>query len=99
MKILTSSEVSAFLKVSHNKWTFNESSIQRDFKFRNFIGAFSFMTAVALEAEKMDHHPDWSNSYNKVSITLTTHSPEGLTQLDLDLARKIDQLFLLYENS
>jgi 4a-hydroxytetrahydrobiopterin dehydratase len=97
MKVLTSSEVSGFLKVNHNKWTFNESVIHRDFKFRNFIGAFSFMTAVALEAEKMDHHPDWGNSYNKVSISLSTHSPEGLTQLDLDLAGKIDQMFLHYE--
>jgi len=97
MKVLNYEEVSGFLQVRLNKWTFSDSVIQRNFKFRNFISAFSFMTAVALEAEKMDHHPDWSNSYNKVSISLTTHSPEGLTQLDLDLAGKIDQLFLLYE--
>jgi 4a-hydroxytetrahydrobiopterin dehydratase len=99
MKTLTHEEVTGLLKVRLKKWTLKDSVIQRDFKFRNFINAFSFMTAVALEAEKTDHHPDWSNSYNKVSISLTTHSSKGLTQLDIDLAEKIDQLFLLYEKS
>jgi 4a-hydroxytetrahydrobiopterin dehydratase len=51
------------------------------------------MTAVALEAEKMDHHPEWSNVYNKVSIQLSTHQPKGITQKDLELASKIDSIY------
>jgi 4a-hydroxytetrahydrobiopterin dehydratase len=51
------------------------------------------MTAVALESEKMDHHPEWSNVYNRVSINLSTHNPKGITQNDLDLAAKIDTIF------
>ena len=51
------------------------------------------MTSIALEAEKLDHHPDWSNSYNLVSIVLTNHAAKGVTQLDFDLAKKIDRLF------
>jgi len=54
------------------------------------------MSAIALEAEKLDHHPDWSNSYNKVSIVLTHHAANGVTQLDLVLANKIDKLFKNY---
>jgi 4a-hydroxytetrahydrobiopterin dehydratase len=55
------------------------------------------MTSIALEAEKSDHHPDWSNSYNKVNITLTTHSEGGVTQADLDLAVIVNSLYRKYE--
>lgn len=65
--------------------------ISRDFKFGGFVQAFAFMTQVALLAEKHDHHPEWSNVYNRVSITLTTHDAGGLTQKDVDLARWIDR--------
>lgn len=65
-------------------------SIEKNFTFQNFNQAFSFMTRVALEAEKMDHHPEWFNVYNKVSIKLTTHDCGGLSQKDIDLAMKID---------
>ena len=51
------------------------------------------MTAVALEAEKLNHHPDWSNSYSRVNIVLTTHEADGITQLDFDLANSIDRIF------
>lgn len=64
----------------------------REFSFRNFAEAFGFMTRVALAAEKADHHPDWSNSYNKVSIRLSTHSAGGLTERDIALAKAIDGL-------
>ena len=75
-------------------WTLNESatSISRTLRFANFSEAFAIMTRVALAAEKADHHPDWSNSWNKVEISLTTHSAGGLTRLDTDLARTIDSL-------
>lgn len=64
-------------------------AIFQDFSFKSFAEAFSFMTHVALLAEKSDHHPDWSNSYNKVHISLTTHSQNGVTEKDLYLAEEI----------
>ena len=67
-------------------------AIRREFKFRNFSEAFAFMTRCALIAEKMNHHPDWFNSWNKVEITLTTHDKDGLTDRDVTLAQAIDKL-------
>lgn len=69
-----------------------EKAIRREFKFADFSEAFAFMTRVAMLAEKADHHPDWSNVYNRVSITLTTHDAGGLTEKDIALARAIDRL-------
>jgi 4a-hydroxytetrahydrobiopterin dehydratase len=66
--------------------------ISRQFKFKDFNAAFGFMTRCALEAEKADHHPEWSNVYNKVDIRLTTHDAGGLSQRDFDLAAKIDRI-------
>ena len=96
MKALSKQEVVDFLNENLKDWTLEEKTITRDFKFKTFVEAFSFMTAVALEAEKLDHHPDWSNSYNKVSVALTNHEAKGVTQLDFDLATKIDQIFKRY---
>ncbi len=93
MKALSKEELSVFLRDQLPGWTLSEASISRDLLFRSFTEAFSFMTAVALAAEKMDHHPDWANSYNRVHIVLTTHSAGGITQNDLDLAVKINQVF------
>jgi 4a-hydroxytetrahydrobiopterin dehydratase len=67
-------------------------SITRDFKFIDFNEAFGFMTRVALLAEQHNHHPEWSNVYSRVSITLTTHDAGGLSTRDLDLAQRIDSL-------
>jgi 4a-hydroxytetrahydrobiopterin dehydratase len=66
------------------------SAIARTFTFRNFSEAFGFMTRVALAAEKMDHHPEWSNVYKTVNVTLSTHDADGVTELDVKLARKMD---------
>jgi 4a-hydroxytetrahydrobiopterin dehydratase len=74
-------------------WTVENSKLHRVFEFRDFPQAFGFMTQVALAAETMGHHPDWSNAWNKVVIELTTHSAGGLTQNDFDLAGKIQQIF------
>ena len=73
------------------RWTLAEDgrSIRQSFKFRSFAEAWSFMSHVALLAEKMDHHPDWSNSYNKVEISLSSHDAGGVTRRDLDLAKAI----------
>jgi len=71
-------------------------AIRRDFEFGDFVGAFSFMTAVAIIAEKADHHPEWSNVYNKVSMLLTTHDAGGLTARDIELAQKIMEITATY---
>ena len=67
-------------------------AIVKSFKFKDFSEAFGFMTQVALLAEKRDHHPEWSNVWNKVEIVLTSHDAGGLTQRDVDLAGAIDRL-------
>lgn len=76
-------------------WTLagDGASISRTFTFRNFSEAFAFMTRSALAAEKMDHHPDWSNVYKIVNVTLNTHDAGGLTALDFDLAKKMNLYF------
>lgn len=74
-------------------WSLNEdgNAIERTFTFKDFSEAFGFMSRVALAAEKMDHHPEWSNVYKTVDIRLTTHDAGGLTELDFKLAAKIDR--------
>lgn len=73
-------------------WRYDESAgaIFRDFAFADFSAAFAFMTRVALAAEKADHHPDWSNSWNKVTVALSTHSEGGVTGKDVALAREME---------
>lgn len=66
-------------------------SISRTFTFRNFSEAFAFMTRSALAAEKLDHHPEWSNVYKTVVVKLNTHDAGGLTALDFELARRMDR--------
>ena len=68
-------------------------TITREFRFADFSRAFAFMTQVALAAEKRDHHPEWSNVYNRVEIVLTTHDAGGLSMRDIDLARVIDAAY------
>jgi 4a-hydroxytetrahydrobiopterin dehydratase len=67
-------------------------AISRSLKFADFSQAFGFMSRVALMAEKMDHHPEWSNVYNKVDVTLSTHDAGGITELDVKLAKFIDSI-------
>jgi 4a-hydroxytetrahydrobiopterin dehydratase len=77
-------------------WTLNEARtiISREFVFTDFRQAFEFMTLCAQRAEEIDHHPDWSNSWNKVAVHLSTHSSKGLTALDIEMAKAMD-LFAL----
>lgn len=67
-------------------------AIRRVYSFADFVQAFGFMTRAALWAEKWDHHPDWSNSWRKVTVSLTSHDAGGLTDRDVRLARKMDEL-------
>jgi 4a-hydroxytetrahydrobiopterin dehydratase len=71
-------------------WDGEAKAIRRCFRFRDFSEAFGFMTRVALAAEKADHHPDWSNSWNRVDVALSTHSEGGVTARDIDLARQMN---------
>ncbi|MAZ15853.1 MAG: 4a-hydroxytetrahydrobiopterin dehydratase [Ahrensia sp.] len=73
-------------------WSAREdgNAITKSFKFKNFRRAFAFMTEAALTAEKMNHHPEWFNVYNRVEVTLTTHDSDGVTELDLKLAAAME---------
>ncbi|MEM9433294.1 MAG: 4a-hydroxytetrahydrobiopterin dehydratase [Pseudomonadota bacterium] len=72
--------------------TDGRDAIVKSFKFSSFVEAFGFMTKAAIEAEKMNHHPEWFNVYNRVEITLTTHDAGGLSRLDIKLAQRMDNL-------
>ena len=89
---LTEQEISAE-PAKLKGWTIEQGKLHRTFEFEDFVRAFGFMTRVALAAEAMGHHPDWSNSWNKVTIDLSTHSIGGLSKFDFELANKIQQIF------
>lgn len=88
---MTKEEAAAAL-AQFPSWSGDETGMSTDITFQDFSEAFAFMTRVALAAEKQDHHPEWSNVYNKVHIRLSSHDAGGLTQRDLRLARIIDGL-------
>ncbi len=73
-------------------WELAEGGINRTFTFDSFVAAFGFMASAAIVAEKMNHHPEWSNVYNRVTVRLTTHDAGGLTALDFDLAARMNAL-------
>ena len=89
--ILTNSELNKVLK-ELDGWKIVDNQLSKEFKFKGFIQAFGFMTEVAITAETMDHHPEWSNVYNRVIVNLSTHSEGGITILDKELAMKIDSI-------
>jgi 4a-hydroxytetrahydrobiopterin dehydratase len=92
MKKLNQVEIVENMSLLDNEWVHEDDCITREYIFDDFITAFGFMTSVAILAEKSDHHPDWQNSYNKVTISLSTHDAGGLTARDFDLASKLDLL-------
>jgi 4a-hydroxytetrahydrobiopterin dehydratase len=73
-------------------WERDGGTISRSFRFDDFAAAFGFMAAAAVVSERMNHHPEWTNVYNRVDVSLTTHDAGGLTRLDVDLARHMDRL-------
>ena len=87
---LTASDL-ASLPVTLPNWQLVAGKLHRDLVFADFVEAFGFMTKVALVAEAMDHHPQWSNVWNRVSIDLITHDTGCLSNLDVELARRIDE--------
>ena len=74
-------------------WEINANSLEREFKFDNFIEAFAFMTKIALICEKHNHHPNWENVYSKVIIKLSSHDLGGITNLDQTIASEINEIF------
>jgi len=89
---LSEQDVVAALKKLEG-WSLEHGNLHRAFEFKDFSQAFGFMAQVALAAESMNHHPDWSNAWNKVVIDLSTHSAGGLTANDFELAGKIQNIF------
>ena len=89
---LTDAERAAFFE-EFAGWTpsADRDAAEKSFKFDNFAQAWGFMTEVAIEADKIDHHPEWSNVYNRVAITLTTHDADGLSKRDVALAKVIER--------
>jgi len=81
-------------RLGMNGWDFetDTTAITKTFRFTSFRAAFGWMTQAAMWAEKMDHHPEWSNVYGEVKVRLTTHSAGGLTELDVELAQRLDAI-------
>ncbi|MEA5508877.1 4a-hydroxytetrahydrobiopterin dehydratase [Crocosphaera sp. UHCC 0190] len=91
LKILSSEELKTALK-QLDGWTEKEGKLHRQFQFKSFVEAFGFMSSVALVAESMGHHPEWFNVYNRVTMDLTTHDAGGITNKDVNLAKKANEL-------
>lgn len=91
MKAMSENEITEKLK-EFEGWEYENNVIHTSLEFDNFKDTFSVMTRIAFEAEKMDHHPDWANVYNTLSISLNTHSADGVTEKDFQLAKIIDVL-------
>lgn len=91
-RILLDSEALNLLQLQLNDWEVTPQALKRLYQFSNFSAAWGFMNRVALLAEKLDHHPNWSNVYNRVEITLFTHDRGGVTELDAFMAAEIERM-------
>lgn len=96
MKNLTESEIAAAVATLAG-WKVEDNALVSDWRFANFDVAFGFMTRIAVEAERLDHHPEWSNVYNRVTIRLTTHDTGGITTMDTALAQFISETAAVME--
>lgn len=88
---LTAEQIEAGLK-ELSDWELKNDKLHRELRFKNFVQAWGFMTQAAILAEQMNHHPEWFNVYSKVIIDLTTHDVGGISQLDMELAKKMNQI-------
>lgn len=90
-KLTGNAREAALAKLTAEGWEMldDRDAIRKSFKFKSFVEAWGWMSRMALVAEKMDHHPEWTNVYNRVEVTLTTHDADGLSQLDVELAEKM----------
>jgi 4a-hydroxytetrahydrobiopterin dehydratase len=91
VKKLTDTELNANL-AELSGWTVEDGKLHKQFQFNSFVEAFGFMASVALVAESMNHHPEWFNVYNRVTIDLMTHDADGISALDFELAKRVDEL-------
>ncbi|AYN67333.1 4a-hydroxytetrahydrobiopterin dehydratase [Euzebyella marina] len=91
MKKLSDSEINEKLQDLEG-WDYNNGAIETTFEFHNFKEAFSTMTRIAFECEAQNHHPDWQNVYNTLSIRLNTHDADGVTEKDFKLAKSIEEI-------
>lgn len=92
LKIATSNILKAIERLDGWAKVENRDAIQKTFKFRDFVSAFAFMTACADYAEEINHHPEWFNVYNRVEVALSTHDVDGLSNLDIKMAKKMNEL-------
>ena len=92
-EVLTAADRTAAL-AALDEWRFADGALHRSYAFPSFVEAFAFMTAGALAAERLDHHPDWSNSFRKVEVSLSTHAAGGVTALDIALATAMESAAL-----
>lgn len=83
----------ALLSLEANGWAFADNTLSKGFVFADFSAAMGWMVQVAMVAEKLDHHPEWTNIWNRVDVHLTTHRPKGFSTLDVALAQAMDKLF------
>ncbi len=91
-KLTPAARASALKTLKGWKTVDGRDAIHKRYRFKNFVEAFGFMSQAALIAERMDHHPEWFNVYNRVDVTLTTHDADGLSQRDIDFAGAMDSI-------
>ena len=96
-ELIEKNQLESELTKHSNKWSISENFLICKYKFKNFNDALSFMNKVGVKSEEMDHHPKWTNVYNRLEIELFTHDKDGLTLKDFDLAVFMEQEFKSYE--
>ena len=96
-ELIEKNQLESELTKLSNKWSINDKFLKCMYEFKNFNDALSFMNEVGVKCEEMDHHPKWTNVYNRLEIELFTHDKDGLTMKDFDLASFMDKEFKSYE--
>jgi 4a-hydroxytetrahydrobiopterin dehydratase len=91
--ILPDEEIARRLELLPRDWMLRDGKLHREFRFATFAEAFGFMTSVAIVAQELDHHPDWTNSYDRVAVSLSSHDVGGISERDFTLAERMQKLF------